>query len=203
SRPSGPRSRRSPDPSRPPTRPRRRPDGQGPRPGPPDGRGAHPYGISFASTDLVRFSHLSQGDHHGTTRYDKRSRGPRCRQPSRSDHGRAGRASGGAGVGAAVGGASAGAAAGAAAGPVGTVAGAVVGGAAGGYAGKGIAESIAPTAEDAYWRENYANRSYCDQSHSYDNDYAPAYRYGWESRSRYHDRTWDQAESDLQKSWEK
>jgi hypothetical protein len=105
----------------------------------------------------------------------------------------------GAGVGAAVGGA----AAGAAAGPVGTVAGAVVGSVAGGYDGKGIAETIDPTAEDAYWRENYANRSYCDQSHSYDNDYAPAYRYGWESRSRYHDRTWDQAESDIQKGWEK
>src|SRR6185312_12227812 len=66
----------------------------------------------------------------------------------------------GAGVGAAVGGAAAGAAAGSVAGPVGTVAGAVIGGVAGGYAGKGIAESIDPTAEDAYWRENYANRSY-------------------------------------------
>ena len=71
----------------------------------------------------------------------------------------------GVGVGTAVGGAAAGAAGGAMAGPVGTVAGAVIGGVAGGLAGKGIAESIDPTVEDAYWRENYANRSYYDQSH--------------------------------------
>jgi hypothetical protein len=108
----------------------------------------------------------------------------------------------GVGVGTAVGGAAAGAAAGAMAGPVGTVGGAVVGGVAGGYAGKGIAESIDPTTEDAYWRENYANRSYYDQSHTYEGDYAPAYRHGWECRGRYHDRTWDQAESDIKQGWE-
>ena len=108
----------------------------------------------------------------------------------------------GVGVGTAVGGAAAGAAVGAMAGPVGTVVGAVVGGVAGGLAGKGIAESIDPTTEDAYWRENYANRSYYDQSDDLHDDYAPAYRHGWESRSRYHDRSWDQAESDIQKGWE-
>jgi hypothetical protein len=109
----------------------------------------------------------------------------------------------GVGVGTAVGGAAAGAAIGAMAGPVGTVAGAVIGGVAGGYAGKGIAESIDPTVEDEYWRESYANRSYYDQSLNYDHDYAPAYRHGWESRGRYHDRTWDQAESDIRQDWEK
>lgn len=108
----------------------------------------------------------------------------------------------GVGVGTAVGGAAAGAVAGAVAGPVGTVAGAVIGGVAGAYAGKGVAESVDPTTEDAYWRENYANRSYFDQSHTYDNDYAPAYRHGWESRSRYHDRTWDEAEGEIKKGWE-
>src|SRR5262249_48931347 len=108
----------------------------------------------------------------------------------------------GVGVGAAAAGAAAGAAGGAMAGPVGAVAGAVIGGVAGGYAGKGIAESIDPTVEDAYWRENYANRSYYDRSHTYDADYAPAYRHGWESRGRYHDRTWDQAESDIKQGWE-
>jgi hypothetical protein len=81
---------------------------------------------------------------------------------------------------------------------VGTVAGAVVGG----YAGKGVAESIDPTVEDAYWRENYANRSYFDQSHTYDDDYAPAYRHGWESRGRYPHRSWDEAEADIRQSWE-
>jgi len=107
----------------------------------------------------------------------------------------------GAGLGAAAGGAVAGAAAGSVAGPVGTVVGAVVGGVAGGYAGKAIAEQIDPTVEDAYWRENYASQPYYDQGTSYDT-YAPAYRHGWESRSRYQDRTWDDAEADVRRDWE-
>lgn len=107
----------------------------------------------------------------------------------------------GAGLGAAVGGAAAGAAVGAMAGPVGTVAGAVVGGVAGGLAGKSIAESIDPTEEYAYWRENYAYRDYYEPSTPFD-EYAPAYQYGWESHARYPGRTWDQAESDLARDWE-
>jgi len=94
---------------------------------------------------------------------------------------------------------------GTAAGPIGTAVGAaigaVVGGVAGGLAGKGVAESIDPTAEDAYWRENYASRPYHDQTTSYD-EYRPAYQYGWESRSRYADRTFDEVEPDLQRDWE-
>jgi hypothetical protein len=115
----------------------------------------------------------------------------------------------GAGVGAAVGGAAAGvlggmaagAVGGSAAGPIGTAVGAVVGGVAGGLAGKGIAESIDPTAEDAYWRENYKNRPYYEASSSYD-DYRPAYQYGWESRSKYADKTFDEVEPQLQSDWE-
>jgi hypothetical protein len=109
----------------------------------------------------------------------------------------------GTGVGAAVGGAAAGAAAGSVAGPVGTVTGAVIGGVAGGLAGKSIAESIDPTAEDAYWREHYKNRPYYDASthHEYD-EYQPAYRYGWESRTRYADRTFDEVEPNLRRDWE-
>src|SRR5438270_13023208 len=87
----------------------------------------------------------------------------------------------GTGIGAVAGGAAAGAAGGAMAGPVGAAVGAVVGGVAGGLAGKGVAESIDPSAEDAYWRENYASRPYHDQTTSYD-EYRPAYRYGWEAR---------------------
>ena len=63
----------------------------------------------------------------------------------------------GTGVGAAAGGVVAGALAGTVAGPVGTLVGAAVGAVAGGLAGKGIAEMIDPTAEEAYWRENYSN----------------------------------------------
>ena len=49
-----------------------------------------------------------------------------------------------------------GAAAGVVAGPLGMAVGALVGAVAGGLAGKGVAEAIDPTAEDAYWRANYA-----------------------------------------------
>jgi len=77
----------------------------------------------------------------------------------------------GTGVGAAGGGA-AGAAIGAAvtgpAAPVGAVVGAVVGSVAGGLAGKGAAEAVNPTAEDAYWRDNYKNQPYVEQGRTYD-----------------------------------
>jgi hypothetical protein len=108
----------------------------------------------------------------------------------------------GTGLGTAAGGAAAGAAGGAAAGPVGAVVGAVAGGIVGGLAGKSIAESIDPTAEDAYWREHYANRPYYDGSITYDDDLAPAYRHGWESRTRYADRSFDEVEPDLRRDWD-
>ena len=115
----------------------------------------------------------------------------------------------GVGVGTAVGGAAAGIAGGAAAGaaggtvagPVGVVVGAVAGGIVGGLAGKSIAESIDPTAEDAYWRDNYSTRPYHDPSVGYE-EIAPAYRYGWESRARHSDRTFDEAEPELKRDWD-
>src|SRR5687768_3673012 len=82
----------------------------------------------------------------------------------------------GVGVGAAGAGA-AGALIGSVAGPVGSAVGAVVGAVAGGLAGKGVAEAVNPTAEDAYWRDEYRNRPYYDAGTTYD-EYAPAYRYG-------------------------
>ena len=106
----------------------------------------------------------------------------------------------GVGVGAA-GGAATGAAIGAVAGPVGSAVGAVVGGVAGGLAGKGAAEVVNPTVEDAYWRENYSKRPYVTAGSSYDT-YQPAYKYGWESRTRYADRKFDEVENDLARGWE-
>jgi hypothetical protein len=106
----------------------------------------------------------------------------------------------GTGLGAADGGAAAGAVGGAVAGPVGAAVGAVVGAVAGGMAGKGVAESIDPTAEDAYWRENYPWRSYAEKSHDYDY-YRPAYCYGWESRSLHPGKSWDEVESELERGW--
>lgn len=85
----------------------------------------------------------------------------------------------GTGVGAA-GGAAAGAALGAVAGPVGAAVGVVIGAVAGGLAGKGVAEAVDPTAEDAYWREHHGSQPFAGRDRSYE-DYAPAYRTGYES----------------------
>jgi hypothetical protein len=108
----------------------------------------------------------------------------------------------GTGIGAAAAGAAAGAAGGAVGGPVGFVAGAVVGAVAGGLGGKAIAESIDPTAEDAYWRENYRDRPYAEKSLEYD-QYRLAYQHGWEARSFYSDKSWDEIEPELEQSWPK
>ncbi len=100
----------------------------------------------------------------------------------------------------AVGGMAAGAAIGTAAGPVGSLVGAAVGAVAGAVAGSGLAEMVDPAAEDAYWRDNYATQSYVRPAYSYD-DYGPAYRYGVDSYSRYRDRGWEDAETDLATGW--
>ena len=106
----------------------------------------------------------------------------------------------GTGVGAALGGTAAGAVAGSVVGPVGTVIGAAVGAIVGGFAGKGVAELIDPTAEDAYWRENYKDRPYADGASSYE-EYGPAYRYGVDSFGKHPGRSFDEAESDLSRHW--
>ena len=108
----------------------------------------------------------------------------------------------GTGIGAAAGGAAAGAAAGSVAGPVGTVAGAAVGAVVGGLAGKAVAEMIDPTAEEAYWRENYKSAPYFESTYTYD-DYHPAYRTGWEGRGRYHGKRFEDVERDLQADYER
>lgn len=103
----------------------------------------------------------------------------------------------GTGIGAAVGGVAAGAAAGTiAAGPVGTLVGAAAGAIAGGLAGKAVAEKIDPTAEEAYWRESYEREPYYQSGMTYD-DYAPAYRLGYESRGRYAGGRFEDVEKDL------
>jgi len=86
--------------------------------------------------------------------------------------------------------------------PIGTGVGAVVGAVAGGLAGKGVGEMVDPTNEDAYWRENYSSRSYVDRGASYD-EYAPAYRMGWESSQRYKGHRFEDTESNLKADWER
>lgn len=90
----------------------------------------------------------------------------------------------GTGLGAAAGGAAAGVATGAFGGPVGAAIGGVVGAVAGGLAGKAAAESVNPTAEEAYWREAYRDEPYVAENRTYD-DYHPAYALGWQSVGLY------------------
>lgn len=107
----------------------------------------------------------------------------------------------GSGVGA-TGGGLAGAAIGAVGGPIGAAIGIAVGAVAGGLAGKAVAESIDPTAEDAYWRANYATRPYVTKGDPFD-VYEAGYRTAYENYGQYRGRTFDDAEADLRKQHEK
>ncbi len=107
----------------------------------------------------------------------------------------------GTGLGAVAGGAAAGAAVASVAGPVGTVIGAAAGAVAGALAGKGIAKMVDPTAEEAYWRENYSSRPYVTSGATFD-EYGPAYRYGVDNYGRYEGRSFEQAEPELMRDWD-
>ena len=107
-----------------------------------------------------------------------------------------------AGAGAAAGGFAAGAVLGAVGGPLGAAAGAVVGGVLGGLAGKEIGEQIDPTSQDAFWRDNYRNQPYVEKDADY-SMYQPAYRYGWEARSLYARRPFEEIEPELKSGWER
>ena len=58
-----------------------------------------------------------------------------------------------------------------------------------------------PEAEDVYWREHYLSRPYVTPGSPY-SDYRDAYRYGWESHSKYRS-SWDDASDKLERGWEK
>jgi phage tail tape-measure protein len=105
----------------------------------------------------------------------------------------------GVGVGTAAG-AATGGAIGAVGGPIGAAAGAVVGGIAGAFAGKAGAEAVNPTVEDAYWREHHAEQDFADSEYTYD-DYAPAYRVGYEGRGRTNT-DFESSDEALRSDWE-
>ncbi len=90
---------------------------------------------------------------------------------------------------------------GAPAGPVGAIIGGVIGAIAGAAAGHGIAEKIDPTAEDAYWEENFRDEPYYEEGYEY-RDYEPAYRMGYEDYPGHRGRTYDEAEVELAEKWE-
>ena len=106
----------------------------------------------------------------------------------------------GVGAGAAGAGAAGAAIGGVIGGPVGAVIGAAIGAVSGGLSGKAAAESVNPTVEDSYWRDNYKTRSYAKKDASYDT-YQPAYKYGWESRMMHGGKQWTDVESDLERNW--
>lgn len=103
----------------------------------------------------------------------------------------------GVGVGAAAGGMAAGAAAGTlTAGPIGTVLGAAIGAVVGGLGGKAVAEHFDPTVEEAFWKENHAKQPYYKAGEEYD-QYAPAYKLGYEGRAAGTANTFEEAEPAL------
>ncbi|MGV3569771.1 MAG: PA2169 family four-helix-bundle protein [Ramlibacter sp.] len=105
------------------------------------------------------------------------------------------------GVGAgATGGAVAGAAVGAIGGPIGAAVGGAVGAVVGGLAGKAAAEAVNPTAEEAFWKDNYDKEPYYEKGRTFD-DYGPAYRLGLSGRSRYED-PWTSVEPRLASEWD-
>lgn len=61
---------------------------------------------------------------------------------------------------------------------------------------------IDPTVEDAYWREEYSRSPYFEDGVAYET-YQPAYRTGYEGYTRYPGKTYEEAESDLQRDYEK
>lgn len=99
----------------------------------------------------------------------------------------------------AMGGAAAGAVVGMVGGPIGAAVGGVLGAVAGGLAGKGAAEGLNPTAEEAYWRNAYTSEPYYQASVAFD-EYAPAYRLGFNGRARYSGE-WDNVEPNLASDW--
>jgi hypothetical protein len=114
----------------------------------------------------------------------------------------------GIGVGAAVGGAAGvagaaatGAAMGTTTGPVGAVAGAAIGAVVGGWVGKDLAAQFNPNTEEQYWRDNYSACPYVQEGDHFE-QFAPAYRYGWESYKKHVGRKFEDVEDDLGRDWE-
>ena len=80
------------------------------------------------------------------------------------------------------------------------MAGAAAGAIIGGLAGKAAAEAIDPTVEDAYWRDHYTDEPYYKSGATFD-DYAPAYRTGYEGRAAHGTRTFEEVERDLEQKY--
>jgi len=56
--------------------------------------------------------------------------------------------------------------------------------------------------EETYWRNNWRARPYAQADRGFEY-YAPGYRYGYESASKYRGREWNDVEPDLRSGWDK
>lgn len=106
------------------------------------------------------------------------------------------------GLGAVMGGVVSGAAIGMVAGPVGAVAGAAVGAVAGGIAGQGLGKMIDPTAEDDWLRNEFSRKPYVKPGQTFE-EYTPLYRFGGQSEARNSERSFEDAELDVKREYEK
>lgn len=59
------------------------------------------------------------------------------------------------------------------------------------------AAAIDPTAEEAYWAQNYRREPHYERGYTFA-DYHPGYRTGWEARARYAGRNFEDVERDLE-----
>ena len=85
---------------------------------------------------------------------------------------------------------------------IGGVVGTVVGAVAGGLAGKAVAESVNPTDEHAYWRDEYRNRDYYKPGYDYDADYGPAYSSAIDAYNTDPARPFESVEGELEQNWQ-
>jgi len=61
---------------------------------------------------------------------------------------------------------------------------------------------VNPTVEDAYWRDNHGSQEWAGEEADYD-QYAPAYRTGYEGVTKYAGRDYNDIEGDLARDYDK
>ena len=61
-------------------------------------------------------------------------------------------------------------------------------------------QAIDKTAENKYWQNQFRNENYYEAGRQYE-DYAPAYRTGYEAQTRYAGRSYNEIESDLERDY--
>jgi hypothetical protein len=66
----------------------------------------------------------------------------------------------------------------------------------------GAAEVGDWSAEEKYWRDNFASRPYARADRNFD-FFSPAYRYGFERARQYRGKQWNDVESELRAGWDR